>query len=462
MRLDFSSLPLKNRAFSDKPFTFIDEASKSFLSVILNLAAIETGDRRPRECWQQKQLENLLIHSANRSPTWKKRIGARIVSGIRLGDLPVQSRAEVISQVESEGALMLPKDQMLTKKHSTSGSSGVPVHFFMTTHNSNYNSARSIAQYFMEGRDLSLNRTRTHSDVMSNKSGFAVERASAWLGSLAGLVRSGIGKRIEYFHPQWDALRREFERDKVGYLVAQPRFIELMLQHFGPDFFPYSGTAMVIPLSEAMSPDLRQTFHSLGIAVRGNYSSEKVGMIAAECDKFPGIFHVSTSNVIVEIADDENIQIGGRRVGRVLVTHLHSYATPFIRYDLGDIASLEPRCPCGHDGPVMSDIFGRAKAMLQHADGRYTMFYIRGKEMAAIARFDEYRIRQTGLNTLVVEIGGRVSLSDDESEAFRKLVKLHAGGDFDIQVKSVAAIDWGASGKKLGFRNEILQSKLER
>lgn len=456
MRLDFSSLPLKNRAFSDKPVTFIDEAPKSFLTRIINLAAIETGDRKARERWQQRQLENLLIHCAKRSPIWKKRIGTRHIGGIRLSDLPIQGRADVIVQVEAEGSLMLPSDGMLTKKHSTSGSTGVPVYFFMTEHNSNYNSARSAAQYFMEGRDLSLNRTRTKSNVMSNKLGFAVKKSATWLDPLESFIRTGIGKRIEYFHPQLDALRREFERDKIGYLVVQPRFLEAMVGHFGPDFFSRAGTAMVISLSEALPSELRQMFDALGIAIRGNYSSEEVGMIAAECEKVSGMFHVSTSNVIVEVVDEEDIRIEGRRAGRVLVTHLHSYATPFIRYDLGDIASLDAHCPCGHDGPVISNIFGRAKAMLRHADGRLSMFYIRGKEMAAIAQFDEYRIRQTGLNTLVVEIGGRDSLSGNEIDSFKKLVQLHAGSEFDVQVKPVAAIDWGAGIKKLGFRNEIL------
>ena len=51
-------------------------------------------------------------------------------------------------------------------------------------------------------------------------------------------------------------------------------------------------------------------------------------MIGAECSKFSGYYHVATSNVIVEVVD-RRFEIDGINLGKVLVTHLHSYATPF-------------------------------------------------------------------------------------------------------------------------------------
>jgi phenylacetate-coenzyme A ligase PaaK-like adenylate-forming protein len=142
-------------------------------------------------------------------------------------------------------------------------------------------------------------------------------------------------------------------------------------------------------------------------------------------------------------------------VGRILVTSLHSYATPFIRYDIGDVGTLLDSCPCGHHGPVLSHIYGRAKSFVKHADGTETMFFLRGKEMTAIARLDEYRIRQTGFQNIVVEIGGRESLSLAESSALAALVKEHAGEEFAVEIKATPKIDWGHGVKRLGFACEI-------
>src|SRR5215471_5168846 len=105
MRLDFSSLPLRNRAFSERPMTFIDKEAKNFLSAILDLVAIETGNPVAREFWQQKQLQNLLTHAAERSQIWRRRIGSAKIAGIRLADLPILTRADVVEQVAKEGAL---------------------------------------------------------------------------------------------------------------------------------------------------------------------------------------------------------------------------------------------------------------------------------------------------------------------------------------------------------------------
>ena len=170
----------------------------------------------------------------------------------------------------------------------------------------------------------------------------------------------------------------------------------------------------------------------------------------------PGSYHVATSNVIVEVIPDESIQLMDKRAGRVLVTHLHSYATPFIRYDIGDVATLDKVCSCGHDGPALSNIYGRTKTLLKHADGRVSYFFPRSKDLAAIAKFDEYRVRQTDIKNIVVEIGGRDSLTPEETAAFIKLIKLHAGDEFDVKVKAVAQIDWGHSIKRLGYHSEVL------
>src|SRR5215472_18890645 len=205
MRLDFSSLPLKNRAFSQRPMAFMDPEAKNFLSAILDLAAIETGNGAAREHWQQRQLENLLSHAAARSPFWRQRLNATKIAGIRLADLPVQSRADVIEQVTKDGPLARMNEAGATKKHPTSGSSGIPVQFFVTERNSIFNLVRSICQYFLEDADLSLNVTRVSAEVLDASLGFTVARQDSWILPLQSLVRTGAFKRIEYLRPDMKA-----------------------------------------------------------------------------------------------------------------------------------------------------------------------------------------------------------------------------------------------------------------
>ena len=455
MRFDFSTLPLKNRAFSEKPMTFIDPEAKNSLAAIIDLVAIETGNRAAREYWQHKQLQNLLQHAVQRSAFWRERIGTKKIKDISLSELPVLTRSDVAKQVATEGSLLPTNGNISTRKHSTSGSTGTPVEFFVSEMNGQYNNVRSLMQYFIEGRDLTLNRTRLR-ERRSNKNGFTVKKTDSWLGSLGSFIGSGINKHFELYHPSINLLRKELERDSIGYLIAPPRLVEMMFQHMDAVVLKRAGMAMWIPLMEPVDPKLREAFASLNIPVRANYSSEEVGMIGSECEKIHGNYHVATSNVIIEVSKADHIDLENKQLGRLLITHLHSYATPFVRYDVGDVASLADRCSCGYDGPTLSDVYGRSKGLLKHADGRLSTFYIPYHRIRDVAKFDEYRIRQIDVKTIVVEIGGRQSLTADEIAAFVDLIKRRAGDDFEVRVKPVATIEWGNSVKKLGFHSEVL------
>lgn len=210
---------------------------------------------------------------------------------------------------------------------------------------------------------------------------------------------------------------------------------------------------MWIATGEHVSQELASALE--GIPIRSNYSSEEVGSIGFECSVCPRHYHVATSNVIVEVVN-ASYEMGGASIGDVLVTHLHSYATPFIRYELGDLACLRERCPCGHDGQTLHAVYGRLNRFLKHRDGRLTEFHIRGQDLTPLAEFTEFRIRQTEFERIIVELGGRSELTADEIGAVTAFLRSRAGQDFDIEVQACREIDWGPSRKRPGFRCEIV------
>ena len=336
--------------------------------------------------------------------------------------------------------------------------------------NGNYNRVRSLAQFFMEGRDLSLNRTRFRrfdddKDAKGDiKNGFIVDVTNSWIGPLGGLLKSGINKHIdlskrhiEDWHKKRDLLIEELSKDSIGYLVLAPSLLRAVFHDDNIDFFSKYKTEMLIPLSEEISQDLRRAFCVQNIPVRGNYSSEEVGIIGCECQHYPANYHVAHSNVIVEVDKKSSITIGANTLSRVLLTHLHSYATPFIRYDVGDLGALADCCKCGHDGPIISNVVGRTKNLVKHADGRLTPFlHLREGDMIRCAKLDEFRVRQTTVNDIVLELSGCGNLTEDQHTYFTELIKKHAGVDFNVDIRIVKEIDWGQSVKRPAFRNELI------
>lgn len=456
MRFDFSEAPLRHEAFSEKPMSFIDQAPKNLLAAIIDVVAIETGAREARERWQQKQLENLLRHAVARSPFWRNRIGTKKITDIRLSDLPILSRSDLSNQVASEGSLLAHDGAVRAVKHATSGSSGRPVEFFVSEMNQQYTYVRSTAQFFIEGLDLSFNRTHLRTVYDRMKSGFIAEKIPGWLGPLNAVFKTGSNKEIAYLRPNRDALLEELAKDSIGYLISAPRLIETLFYDHDVSFLSDHGTKLFIPIAERTSKNLRDKFAAVGIPVRSNYSSEEIGYIGAECVHHPDIYHVAESNVIIEIDHGDNVLVHGNRLGRVLVTHLHSYATPLVRYDIGDFAMLSAACRCGHNGPALSSVYGRQKSLIKRRDGTIVPFILNAPYLLKIIRCDEYRIRQTESGTLDVEIGGVKYLDSDQTNALSKFFNLLAGDEFEIRIKAVREIDWGSDKKRLGFRSELV------
>lgn len=145
----------------------------------------------------------------------------------------------------------------------------------------------------------------------------------------------------------------------------------------------------------------------------------------------------------------------GASLGRLLVTRLHSYATPIIRYDIGDFGQLENRCRCGHDGPTIFNIFGRGKHFLRHPDGRLLPFYLSTRTVLETVAFKECRVRQAEINEITIELGGRENITADEEAKLRKLITTATDRAFKIKIVPVKEIDWSENPKRLFFSSAV-------
>jgi hypothetical protein len=127
---------------------------------------------------------------------------------------------------------------------------------------------------------------------------------------------------------------------------------------------------LVVVGGEVLTPLMRQQIRAaFGAPVREWYGSHEFNLLAWECDE-TGLLHVCDDAVVVEIVRDGRPVTVGQR-GEVVVTGLHSFAMPFIRYRLGDVATRGPdRCPCGAPFSTLASIQGRMHDWLVLANGR--------------------------------------------------------------------------------------------
>ena len=421
---DLTTRPVNSGAYSGHQFTFVDQAAQNALANIAAIDLIENGDRIARENWQNRQLTNLLKHAHARSNFWRKRMPSRMISHGIMKYLPIQSREDIAMQVNLEGALVASNTNAPMSSYASTGSTGTPVKVYACPENGYYATVRTLAQYFMNNLTLEDNRVQIGPGIIYEnveKKSVVVRKSNSWAGPLSNVFRNGSAKYISHYYDN-DGLIKELLKDRVGYLICQNRFIEILMNSGGIELIKKLGIRLWHHGSDYRDPELVKTLADIGVSSLSNYSAGEIGPIASECSKYQDYFHVAHTNVIVECDNQLTASFHGSSVGRLLVTHLHSYATPIIRYDVGDFGQVETQCRCGHDGPTISNIYGRGKHFLRHPNGRLLPFYLSTRVLLKAVAFKECRVRQIETDTITVEIGGRKeNISADEEANLKKV-----------------------------------------
>jgi phenylacetate-coenzyme A ligase PaaK-like adenylate-forming protein len=120
---------------------------------------------------------------------------------------------------------------------------------------------------------------------------------------------------------------------------------------------------MLTNMSEPLTPQARELIErAFGVHVSDHYAMGECMTLTVGCPYYSGA-HVNIDLAILEVVDDRYRPVPpGVKGSRVLVTCLHNYVMPFIRYEIGDVLTMNPeRCPCGSNLPHVAAIEGRTK-----------------------------------------------------------------------------------------------------
>jgi phenylacetate-CoA ligase len=124
----------------------------------------------------------------------------------------------------------------------------------------------------------------------------------------------------------------------------------------------------LMPMGSSITPLMkREVEKAFQAPVHEDYGSAELGGIGAECGMRNGIHPFSRLFYVEVVCDGRPARPG--ETGKVLVTDLHSFAMPFIRYEIGDVALvLNPKCECGVPG-LRIDVQGRFQDCIRSAAG---------------------------------------------------------------------------------------------
>ncbi|APB98167.1 phenylacetate--CoA ligase family protein [Polynucleobacter asymbioticus] len=207
----------------------------------------------------------------------------------------------------------------------------------------------------------------------------------------------------------------------------------------------------ILTSSEAVTAEMRQAcWDAFGAKVIDRYSCTEVGWIAFQCPKHDHL-HVLNENVIVEIVDEHGNACDKGVPGRILVTALHSYAMPIIRYELGDIAVWGEDCDCGITLPVISKIWGKEREFIKTPDGQLRHVVLLGSEILAAGQITDIRIRYYHNPLVRVELSCQGDIGQIKEDFLRDKICSMLGFQCPVIFDYLAQIDWGDTDKRILF-----------
>ncbi len=189
---------------------------------------------------------------------------------------------------------------------------------------------------------------------------------------------------------------------------------------------------------------IRQVFDA---PIASSYGTTETGYVFMQCEE--GKFHQNSQFCRVDFQPLKP-EYGGPLLGRILVTTFNNPWYYIVRFDVGDLVSIDEKgkCLCGRDsGLILSAVEGRVTNLTLTCEGRLVTVRKLDDALSVLDGIDEYRLEQVSADSydlhLVSQRLDRRRLSQEASEVLKELY----GTKAQIQIIYEDAISPEDSGK---------------
>jgi len=244
--------------------------------------------------------------------------------------------------------------------------------------------------------------------------------------------------------------------EKPAYLLSHPSVLLGLAQYCLDNGIHPHGLQEVRSLGESLPESLRDLCHrAWGVPLVDVYSCQEAGYLALQCPDHPH-YHVQSENVLLEVIDDEGRPCSPGEIGRVVITSLNNFATPLIRYELGDYAEVGEPCPCGRGLPVLKRIMGRYRNLLTlpNREQRWPRLGYESN-LQEIAPIELMQMIQHSVNEIEVRLVMQRPLTEAEKTHLTAFIHKNLGHPFQLRFEYVDTIRNSANGKLEQFISKL-------
>ncbi len=397
-------------------------------------------DAAALESLQLRKLRLLLEHLRAHVPYYRNWME---VNGFFPSDVRRSADVECIPMVSKEQIRADPTqfqtegyDPAVVTEGSTGGSTGEPLKFLRDQH------ATAVA----EACGL---RSRTWAGIDLWHTGVTVSAAVRI--SRLGRLRQGLLRRTPVCAFQDDdGLRRNLEtlrRVRPSYLYGYPSVLEQLAELAEQSGVDRLHVPTLFTTGETLMPHQRELFGRVfGSRVYDYYGCNEVSGVAHECSQHEK--HISVEHVLVECSPLQEHK-GPGQGGEVLVTDLDNFSMPFVRYRVGDLASIETdRCTCGLAHPRLVNLQGRVQDRIVTPSGYYVPSLFFSTRFRDLTQVRQYQLEQTTAQGLVLRFVLDSGVVDEsEVDYMVREIRELIGGEMVVERKRVSHIPLTPRGK---------------
>lgn len=391
---------------------------------------------------QLDQAATLLRHALATVPHYREKYGA-----LSLPDkldwntwrnLPLLERSEIQDGFEHMKSTRVPPSHGNIRLYGSSGSTGRPIKVLGTDMSHFFWLSLTLRDHVWQQREL----TKKLAVIRSKVTGGSSPGWGEWSDSIISGPSSALNIRTDV-DGQLDWLIAE----NPEYLLTHPTNLQALLKRAAERGVRPANLREARTFGEMLPVDLRELARQVwGVKLTDMYSAEEVGYIALQCPETEH-YHIQSENLLVEILNGRGEPCQPGETGEVVVTTLHNFAMPLIRYRILDHAEVGEPCRCGRTLPVLRRIAGRQRNMVTLPDGRSHWPSFPSADWLAIAPIRQFQIIQHDIQTIEIKMVCPRALTAQEEAGIRTLLAEKLGYPFVFRFSYHDRIEPLANGK---------------
>lgn len=411
-------------------------------NILALLQQLEQSQWWPQERLLERQLAQfalLAAHACQHSPFFRARFDQAGLdvnqpwSAAAFAKIPLLTRAELMQASDQIRCRVVPREHGAAHEVQTSGSTGQMISVLRTDATQLFWLALAMRDHLWHRRDFSA--TLAVVKAMTPSMDDPQLAAQTGWGHPATLL---LDTGPSYAQPLSMDVAQQADwlmRRDPHYLLTYPSNLNALLDEFEKRGGLPPALRQVRTIGETLSGEIRERCKQAGgIEVVDMYSSQEAGIIALQCPA-SGMYHVQGESLLVEVLRDDGQPCKPGETGRIVITDLHNFATPLIRYEIRDYAEVGPVCPCGRGLPALARILGRRRNMVVFPNGARHWPLLGAYRFREVAPIKQYQAIQHALDDIEIRLVVEHALSGEQEARLTAIIHGALGHPFPLRFR---------------------------